>query len=572
MHDLGYLPDVLRLLCASIFVVVLLHRLKISPVLGYLIVGAMIGEHGFNLIAEPSYAAALAEFGVVFLLFVIGLELTVERLIKMRLHVFGFGGLQLILTTTILIAIFHFILSSWVKIDFYVAIVISAALSLSSTAIILKVLAEGGKQATSVGRLSLAVLLMQDFAVVPLLAILPILGKQEGNILFTIEIAGLKALGAILVITVCGRLFLRPFFSLIASVKTDEVYVTTTLLIVLGAAWITSELGLSTAMGAFIAGLLIAETEYRNRVEDSIMPFQGLFMSLFFLSVGMSIDWRFIVEHLRGVLLFSGALISIKFIIMLMLCMLFRMRLGLSLHAALLLSQGSEFAFILFGLAVKQGSIDQSTGQFLLMAVAITMAVTPLLSIIGNKIEEHLDTQESFDGNQEFKGVSDLSEHVVIAGFGRVGRVVAYMLQQEQISYIAVDSNAMLARRARSEGFPVYHGDLSDSDTLKAIGADRAAAVILTMSDKVSIRKSTKNIHANYKNLTLVSRVEDLKHSKGIKKLGASETVPTTIETGLQLGGVILKNLGVIDQVVLAIKEKIRKNNYALTEEIELFE
>ncbi|MDJ1407639.1 MAG: cation:proton antiporter [Candidatus Midichloria sp.] len=571
MHDTGYLPDVLILLLVSIITVVLLRKFRTSPVLGYLVVGAIIGSNGLDLIKEPGYTTALGEFGVVFLLFVIGLELTFERLIKMRVLVFGFGGLQFLLTALV----FYL---AYLVIDYYIdiklpqtmVIVISLALALSSTAIVLQVLAENGTQSSPIGRLSLAVLLMQDFAVVPLLAIIPIL-NQGNDMLLTIGWASLKALGAIIAITLFGRWCLRPFFSLIASVKTDEVYVTTTLLIVLGAAWTTSQLGLSTAMGAFLAGILIAETEYRNRVEDSIIPFQGLFMSLFFITVGMSIDWRFIMSQWSDILVLSAGIILIKALVIFILCNFFSYQRGESINASLLLSQGGEFAFILFNIAASQGVITHDLAQFLFMVVAVTMAVTPLLSIIGTKIEDVLDNGLASHQLQELRGIGDLSEHVILAGFGRVGRVVAYMLEQEQINYVAVDSNASLAKQAREDGFPVYHGNLADLDTLNAVGAKQAAAIILSMSDKISVRKAVKVISLEFSSLPIITRAEDLRHSRNLKKMGAEITVPTTIETGLQLGGVALKNLGIVEHAILSIKEKIRKNNYTLVEEMELF-
>jgi CPA2 family monovalent cation:H+ antiporter-2 len=320
MSETDFLPSVLILLASSIIVVILLHKLKTSPVLGYLIAGAIINAYG--LIKEPEYAHSLAEFGIVFLLFIIGLELSFDRLIKMRLHVFGFGGLQVLLTSSTI----AFVLYKFFNFSTSISVVVGAALALSSTAIVLQVIAEAGRQSSQVGRLSLSVLLMQDLAVVPLLAVMPLLADKNDNIMQIIGISGLKALGVIIVITIFGRLFLRPFFSLVASVKTDEVYVTTALLIVLGAAWTTSMLGLSSAMGAFIAGILIAETEYRNKIEDSIHPFQGLFLGLFFLSVGMSIDIEFIKDKFQAVLLAAFALIFIKATIIHALCNLFKLR------------------------------------------------------------------------------------------------------------------------------------------------------------------------------------------------------------------------------------------------------
>jgi CPA2 family monovalent cation:H+ antiporter-2 len=565
MHNLQYLGDILILLSVSIVNVVLSRRLQLSPVLGYLVLGAVIGN--FNLIHNTEYAVTISEFGVVFLLFVIGLELTFERLVQMRWHVFGFGGLQLVFTSSLIAFILHKLMD--VKLD--VSIIIAGALSLSSTAIVMQVLSETKRQATQVGRLSLSVLLMQDFAVVPLLAILPIMASSQDNFAGTLGVAGLKAFVAIILITIAGRVLLRPFFALIGTAKSEEVYVTTTLLIVLGSALLTSELGLSTAMGAFIAGILIAETQYRTKVETSIMPFKSLLLGLFFLSVGMSIDIKIITSQLNYIILGSIGLLCLKGIIIYALCHLFRFRQGAAVHSALLLSQGSEFAFILFSLAAKQNIMSPEAAQLLLVVVATTMAVTPLLSIIGAWLEEKIDSGEDLDSNQEFKGISDLDGHIIVAGFGRVGRVIAYMLSEHQFNYVAVDGDLQLVKKARAQGFPVYHGDLSNVDVLRSVGAGRANSVILTMNDKIALRKAVKAISINFEDLEIIVRAEDFRHGQGLKKLGASIAVPATIETGLQLGGALLKNLGVAEHDILSMKEQFRQNGYSFTEEIELF-
>lgn len=570
MSSLRYLPDILILLTVSVVNVVVSRKLKLSPVLGYLILGDIIGQFGFNLIKQPSYAHNISEFGVVFLLFAIGLELTFERLIQMRWFVFGFGGAQLLVTSIAL----GFILNYFFLFNITVAIFIGCALSLSSSAIVLQVLSENKIQSTQVGRLSLSVLLMQDFAVVPLLALLPILSMSDvgsQGLLTALGIAALKAFIVIILITIAGRLFLRPILHLIGSAKSEEVYVTTTLLIVLGSALLTAELGLSTAMGAFIAGILIAETEYRNRVESNILPFKSLLLGLFFLSVGMSIDFNFILDNITFVMLAALTLVCLKAFIIFMLCKVFKFRVGAALHSSLLISQGSEFAFILFSLAANQKILSTEVAQFVLVIVAITMAVTPLLSIIGIKLENKLDWKEEIDKNQEFKGVSDLESHIIIAGFGRVGRVVAYMLSELQFNYVAVESNLTLVKKARSKGFPVYHGDLADIDVLKAVGVERARCIILTMSEKVSLRKAVKNIAQHYSDLNIITRAEDFRHGRGLKKLGATSAIPSTIETGLQMGGSLLKSLGVAEHNILDIKDIFRKNDYSFTEEIELF-
>lgn len=569
MGELGLLPDILILLGVSIVNVVLSRKAKLSPVLGYLILGAIIGEHGFNLIQHPGYASNISEFGVVFLLFVIGLELTFERLIHMRWFVFGFGGAQLLITSVA----FGYLLAEFFNLSLVVAIFVGCALALSSTAIVLQVLSESKRQSTQVGRLSLAVLLMQDFAVVPLLAILPILAMSDSNqqLLNILGLSALKALVAIVLITIAGRIFLRPFLGVIGSAKSEEVYVTTTLLIVLGSALLTSELGLSTAMGAFIAGILIAETEYRNRVESNILPFKSLLLGLFFLSVGMSIDSKFILDNVYYVLVAALLLVFVKTGIVFGLCKLFKIPMGASIHSSMLLSQGSEFAFILFSLAASQKVLPADLAQLLLVVVALSMAITPLLSIIGAKIEEKLDWTEETDKNQEYKGISDLEGHIIISGFGRVGRVIARMLTDLQFNYVAVDSNLMLVKKARAKGFPVYHGDLANPEVLRSVGSARARCVILTMNDKESLRRAVKVISNHFKDLDIITRAEDFRHGRGLRKLGASTAVPSTIETGLQLGGSLLKNLGVAEHDILDLKETFRKNDYSFTEEIELF-
>lgn len=571
MHNIHYLPDVLIMLLAAIFIVVFMNNLKLSPVLGYLVMGALLGKNGLGWIQSSEYTEILAEFGVIFLLFVIGLELTFERLIKMRWYVFGVGSMQILITTIFV----TYALRYWFAMNLVISITVASALALSSTAIVLQVLNENKRQSSQVGRISLAVLLMQDFAVVPLLTIIPILALpgDSVNVISEIGWAMLKAIVTIIVITIFGRLFLRPFFSVIGSVKADEVYVTTSLFIVLGASWLTNMLNLSSAMGAFLAGLLIAETEYRNKIEDSIMPFQGIFLALFFFNVGMSIDTNFIMHNFKKIILLAAGLIILKSLVVMLLCRAMRFNWGQSLHAGMLLSQGSEFAFILFALATQKGVIDSNFAQLLLMAVAVTMAVTPLLSILGLRLEDSLGMRQDMDKNNEFKGISDLDNHIVIAGFGRVGRVIAYMLELEGIHYVALDSNAILVKKAREQGFPIYHGDFVNMETLVAVGAKRAAAIILSNSDRPSVNKATKLIRKDFKGLPvkMIVRVEDYKHAKSVKKLGADVTVPSTIESGLQLGGAILKVLEIPEHEILTIKEKIRKNDYLLVEEIELF-
>jgi CPA2 family monovalent cation:H+ antiporter-2 len=324
-------------------------------------------------------------------------------------------------------------------------------------------------------------------------------------------------------------------------------------------------------MGAFLAGLLIAETEYRLRIEHSITPFKSLLLGLFFMNIGMTLNINFILDNLQILLLGSAALILTKGFVIVCLCKVFKFRWGSAIHAGLLLAQGGEFAFVLLSIAIKQKILAAGTGQLLLMMVAITMAVTPILSIIGAYIEDKFSFDQKVESNMEFQGVGDLDKHVIIAGFGRIGRIVSFMLAREKINYIAVDANISLVKKARNQGFPIYHGDPSNIATLKAVGAGRAVAIIITIDDKMSLRKAVKTISQHYKNLCIVSKAEDYRHGVGLRKLGANVTVPATIETGIQLGIASLQHLGIPETEIASIKEQLRKSNYSLIQEVELF-
>ncbi|MEQ9115921.1 MAG: cation:proton antiporter [Rickettsiales bacterium] len=571
MHDLSFLPNILLILATAVVIVVIFRKFHLSPVLGYFVAGAAIGEHGFNIVTAKE-TEVFGEFGVVFLLFAIGLELTFERLKSMRTHVFGFGGLQVAITSAVIFALAYFF-----NIDSKAAIVIGGGFALSSTAIVLQVVGEQRRQSTQVGRLSLAVLLMQDFAVVPLLVLIPLLAGTGGvsdDLGNLMGMAMVRAVFALLLIFVAGRLFLRPIFRLINSTitsKNNELFIAATLLIVLTSAWVTDKLGLSMALGAFVAGLLVAETEYHLQAEESIMPFKSLLLGLFFMTVGMSLNLKLIVQEVNVIALSSLALIMIKFLIIMGLGLLFRFNLGTAIHAGLMLAQGSEFAFIMFGMAVDQKIIAGHAGQILMIVVTITMALTPLLSMIGDFISDKLDKKDRMDHDEINKDVADLDNHVIIIGFGRVGKMVARLLEAEKVNYIAVDINSNHVIHERKEGFPLYLGDASNAELLKAVGIERSKSVILTIDNRVTSKKCTKVIRENMNDLPIVVRSKDLSDEEDWYKAGASMIVPETYETGLQMGGAVLKSVGISENEVSRIKNQFRKGNYimALDEESE---
>lgn len=556
------LINVIILLGTAVFIVAILKRLRLSPVLGYLIAGAAIGDHGLKIVTYDQ-TKLLGELGVVFLLFAIGLELSFERLKAMRRYVFGLGSLQ-VLTTAIVIA------GAMVLIDgnSSAAIITGGGLALSSTALVMQVIEENRSQSTQIGRVSLAILLLQDLAVVPLLVVVPLLAdSNKASLAAALGIALLKAVTALLTIFIVGRVFLRPVFSFISSESNNasELPISMTLLIVLSAAWATETFGLSLALGAFVAGVLVAETEFRLQAEESIYPFKSLFLGLFFMTVGMNIDALEMYEKISHILTLSIALIGIKTLIITAFCILFGFNKGVAFYSGLLLSQGGEFGFILFSLGKDSGVLEESTADILLLVVTFTMALTPLLAALGEKIAEKVDKGLGKTPTQMIElGARDLTNHIIIAGLGNTGKMVARVLEAEGISYVILDLDDDRVKEELSNGLPVFKGDVSQADTLKALGTERAFAIILTMNNQVTIKKSLKTISGNYQDIPVVVKLKNLKNAREFYDLGATTIIPESYETGLQIGGTVLKNIGISEQEINRIKVQFRLGNYII--------
>ncbi len=565
------LGQVVLLLATAVLVVAVFKRMHLSPVFGYLVAGALIGQNGFGFVSGDDFAV-LAKMGVVFLLFAIGLELTIDRLMAMRWHVFGFGSLQVLITTG-----FIMLLARTLGLDLASSLVIGGALALSSTAIVLRVIADNSAQSSQVGRISLANLLLQDFAVVPLLVLVPLLVSADvENIGFAIFTSVLKAFVAMFVIFFLGRVLLRPLFQLIASAKSNELFIATTLLIVLGVSMLTEYLGLSLALGAFIGGLLVAETQYQHQVEDSIMPFKDLLMGLFFMTVGMNIDIVTIYESAEIVIGLSLLLIISKTTIIFGLCRLFKIPTGSAIHTGLLLSQGGEFAFILFSLAAEPqiGLLDSGTTQILLLVVTITMALTPVLSMFGAWVGNRVDATKASDADKnvvdmhQISKTEDLSKHVIIAGFGNVGEMVGRMLSQQKVNYVAIDADAKRVKTMFKKGFPIFHADPTKIESLERMGIGRAKSVIVTVRDQTYLKKIISSINKAYPEVPIVTRSEDLRYGQTLKTLGASVVVPEKYEAGLQLAGALLKAIGVTEIEVSRVKNQFRSGNYERAKEV----
>lgn len=568
MHDISYLRDILILLFASVAIVIIFRQLGLSPALGYLVSGAAIGPFGFGVLTSTETTKSIAELGVVFLLFAIGLELTFSRLAAMKKYVLGFGSLQVILTA----ATISFVCYRYVHLALDTSIIVGSALAMSSTAIVMQVIAEHAEQSTRVGRLSFSILLMQDLAVIPILVLLPLLTKTDLNLTHALGGALADAAIAMAIIFAVGRLLLRPVYRLIAESQNEVLFLSFTLIVVLGAAFLSNHMGLSFALGAFVAGLMVAETEYKYRVEEEILSLKSLLLGLFFMTIGMSFDFDLLLRSLPYIIFASLALILVKTAIIIFLCRLFRFPLAPAIHTGLLLSQGGEFAFVVFLMAVQQKMIDVDLSQFLMTVVTFTMALTPLLASFGRKFKAHLYTREVLRDNKLKREVGDISKHVIVIGFTKVGRIVSYILRKRNISYVILENNHRVVRLEKTNGYNIYYGDAMNIDILRYIGIERCESIIVAMEDEIACMKITRFIHENFPRATVITKSETINNADRFKKVGASYVVSKNLETGLQLSHAALSSVGVNSSEINNALNAFREINFEVMKDVILFD
>ncbi|WP_428684721.1 cation:proton antiporter [Reyranella sp.] len=557
--DIYAFKDALIVLGTAAVVAPVVHRLKISPVLGFLVVGAALGPHGLGRLADYSRAidwltvtgerqiAFIADLGIVFLLFFIGLELSMRRMITMRRLVFGLGGLQVVLSAlAISLAAF------WLGQPAAAALIIGTCLALSSTAIVMELLSGQRRMMSTTGRTSFAILLAQDLAVVPLLFLISALGgHSEGSVVQGVIVAVVEALLAVAVIALVGRVVLKPLFRLAASTDNPEFFMAATLLIAVGSGVIAAFAGLSMALGAFIAGLLLAETEYRRAVEAMIDPFRGLLLGVFFFSVGMHIDLSFIWRE--PVLVIGGfvAMMVLKTTLLVPLCRLFGVSWAASVETGLLLAPGGEFAFIGIGLAAQFGLVESGVAAGVLAVVSLTMGTLPFVSLFARRAAQRVARQATGDAPATQLPPSDHAKRVIVVGHGRVGQLVCDLLDKHEISYIAADRDAARVERWRKLGRPVYFGDASNALFLQRCGIDEATGVIVTI-DTAAVDDVVRAVRARRSDVMIVARAHDAQHARHLYTLAVTDTVPETIEASLQLAESALVGLGVPMGLVIA--------------------
>ncbi len=531
----SHLAQVLVILGAAVICVPLFERLRLGPVVGYLMAGIVIGPGGLALVHDIEPVQALGELGVVFLLFTIGLELTRERLTLIGGRVLVLAALQVVVTTAAIAGIA--LLGGF---DGPQAIIIGSGLALSSTAIVLPILASLGRLNTITGRNAVAILVIQDLAVGPILVLIETLSQTDGNLAQQLAIAVVKAALAIGVILLIGRLVLRPVFNIIAQAKSPEVFVGMALLVALGTSFGTEHAGLSMAFGGLLAGLLLAETEFRHQVAADVEPFRGLLLGLFFMTVGMVVDLRLVAENAGVVLGLAAALMLGKALLLFVLAVMVGVPRLRAARLGGLLSQGGEVAFIAFGAAAAVGLFVMDAARLLIAIVAVTMMATPLLVGAGRWLIAWFENRGFADASDLAGDRLEIRDHVIIVGYGEVGRIVARMLKAYGIPYVILELRPETIRAARAENEPIFFGNALHQEVLRGVRAHEALAVVVTTgSAGVAEGLATLHRHA-FPNLQILVRGGGEQAILSLRKAGLTPVGQEATETGLKLTGALI--------------------------------
>jgi len=560
------LQAVIVFLVAAGVVVPLLKRSRISPVLGFLVVGLVIGPHGLArftdtfpfishlVIADLEGVRALAELGVIFLLFMIGLELSLDRLWALRRMVFGLGGAQVLITG----AVIAFIAAAFGN-SVEVAVILGGGFALSSTAIVMQMLSENRRMGTPVGRTGFSILLFQDLAVLPILFMVSAFAAQgDSSPVLSFALAMGQAIIAVGIILGLGRLVIRPLFRLIGSAASREMFLAFVLLIIIGISLATEAAGLSLSLGAFLAGLLFAETEYRHEIEVDIEPFKGLLLGLFFVSVGMSVDLAQIVARPVWLAASVVGLFVLKGVILFLLVRAFRESRIVAMEVALLLGQGGEFAFLVVGLATALGLMPDPTAQFMLIVTSITMFITPFVAGVARRLAKNLEDRQGAGNAEQQIEAATLEGHVIIIGYGRVGRMLASVLESQEIPHVALDIDTSLVQRFGVRGAGVYFGDGSRADMLRKLHIETASSMVVTINRPEAAERIVAEARKNWPLLQIYARAHDVDHAARLIARGANHVIPEATEASLQMSEMVLINAGLPDRAAHHLIEEKR--------------
>ena len=557
----------LFLLLASVVGVVLFRSLNLPPMLGYLTVGIVVGPHALGLAPNAERAQNLAEFGVVFLMFSIGLEFSLAKLRAMRTLVFGLGLLQVLGTVGVSVLVGSLV-EHWMHVTWQGSIALGGALAMSSTAIVSKMLAERLEIETEHGRNIFGVLLFQDLAVVPLLIVIAALGGDSHDLAKTLGIAALKIVVALSLLLFVGQRFMTRWFNVVARRRSQELFVLNLLLVTLGAAFVTDKFGLSLALGAFIAGMLIAETPYRHQVEEDIKPFRDVLLGLFFVTTGMLLDPRVLIAHPLLVLAFLIAPVLLKIVMITGLARLFGATPGVAMRTGLGLAQAGEFGFVLLNLILDKHLVDAALLQSILAAMLLSMLAAPFLIQNADRIVLRLSSTEWMQQSLQMTRIATQSlrqnAHVIICGYGRAGQNLARMLEHEGLSYVALDLDPDRVAAAAAAGESVVFGDAARRESLVAAGIHRAAAVAVTYANTPSALRVLHNVHELEPALPVIVRTVDDADLEKLLAAGATEVIPEIVEGSLMLASHTLVLMGVPMRRVVRRVEELRDARYSL--------
>ena len=556
-------------LLAAVLGVVTCRSLKLPPMLGYLAAGVLIGPHAMALAQNSEGVRHLGEFGVVFLMFAIGLEFSLPKLLAMRKQVFGLGLMQVLPTMAVVtvggVALSHWVGGIW-DMGWQTALALSGVLAMSSTAIVVKLMAERAELESEHGRRVMGILLFQDLAVVPLLILIPALGSASEQLLPALGWALIKAVVLVGLLLTGGQRFMRWWLTLVARRKSEELFMLNLLLITLGLAWLTELAGLSLALGAFIAGVLVSETEYRHQVGTDIRPFHDVLLGLFFITIGMMLDWHILVDRWALVLALLAVPLLVKAVIILVLARLMGATTGVALRSGLFLAQAGEFGFVLLSLTQENGLVQPALMNPILAAMVLSMLATPFLIMYSNRIVMKLVAsdwmQQSLQMTTIARKTINTSKHVIICGYGRCGQNLARMLEREGIPYMALDLDPDRVRQAAAAGDSVVYGDATRLQALMAAGLVRASAVVVTYIDVPAALKVLANTRSHAPQVPVVVRTQDDAHLDKLQDAGATEVVPEAIEGSLMLASHALALVGVPMRRVLRVVQDQRDARY----------
>lgn len=560
----GPKSDTLLLLLATSLITPICKLFGTSPIIGFLAAGMALGPNALGLISGIHTTETLAELGIVFFLFEMGIELSAERLMSMKKDVFGLG-LSQFATTAVAIAF----AGKFLNLPANALVVLGGGLALSSSAFVLQLLKDNNQLATRFGKASFGVLLFQDLAVVPLLVVTPILAGGGQGLASALGSACVKAGIALTSIAFAGRVILNPLFKTVAQSKSQEAFLGVVLLTVLSMSFLTEGLGLSNTLGAFLAGVLLSETKYRYQIEADIAPFRGILLGLFFVTVGFEIDLGLIASNLPLVSSIVASILLIKTTVLTALGKAFGLSWPTSLQTGLILSQGGEFAFVAFGLARSLGILDPATTKLLLTSVALTMAVTPSLAqlggVVAKKMEEKSDFTHYLGQDSDASEIRESNDFAIVVGYGKVGKLVCELLDNKLYKYVGLETNPNRAIEARNKGLPVFYGDIGRPEVAEAFDVGKANSIILTISDKAEINRAVISLRRNFPDKKIFARAVDADHAERLQRtLDVIAMVPVVPEDSILLtlpfGGAVLRSLGAAQEEVNAILESTRKN------------